>query len=361
MRVLHIVGTMDLGGLENFIMNLYRNINRKQVQFDFVVHNQEENYHEKEIHELGGIVHRVSSKKKSMIKNLTEMYNLFVNNKYDVIHIHTNSATCLTDIIIAKLCKIKHIIVHSHSTNTRKNKTLIHKIFKSTMNRLTDYKFACSDKAAEWLFGERITDVNIINNAIDINRYLYNQKIANQYRKTYGIKDNTLFVGHIGNFSVAKNHMLLIDIFQSVLERNINSKLILVGQGPLQKEVIDKVEKLGLSEHVIFAGLREDIPEILSAIDVLLFPSLYEGFPVTLVEAQSAGLKCIISDTITKQVILTELIEQVSLTDSPVKWAEKLLSTTPRYNRSNTYQEIVKKGFNIKEEALKLQDFYLSL
>jgi glycosyltransferase involved in cell wall biosynthesis len=326
-----------------------------------VVHNQEENYYEKEIHELGGIVHRVSSKKKSMIKNLIEMYNLFVNNSYDVIHIHTNSATCLTDIFIAKLCKIKHIIVHSHSTNTRKNKTLIHKVFKSTMNRLTNYKFACSDKAAEWLFGERITDVNIINNAIDINRYLYNQEIANQYRKTYGINDNTLFLGHIGNFSVAKNHMFLIDIFQSVLEININSKLILVGHGQLQKEVIDKVENLGLSEHVIFAGLRQDIPEILSAVDVLLFPSLYEGFPVTLVEAQASGLKCVTSDTITQQVILTDLVVQLSLKESPNRWAEKLISNAEKYERKNTYQEIKNKGFDVKEEAKRIQNFYLEL
>jgi glycosyltransferase involved in cell wall biosynthesis len=360
-RVLHIVGTMDLGGIEQFIMNVYRNIDREKVQFDFIVHKEEKNYFEDEIHELGGRVFRVPRKSSGIIKNMAKMYTILLRNQgYEIVHIHNNSALCLTDLIVAKLCKTKFTIVHSHSTSTAKRKKILNRIFRPLMIKFADKKLACSDLAAQWLFG-KTSEVIIINNAIDAIKFKYNEQSARKYRTNMGIHPDTVLIGHIGNFSYAKNHMFLIDIFKSVVEINKNSKLILVGQGPLQKDVINKVVELNLEDYVIFAGLRKDIPEILSAVDVLLFPSLYEGFPVTLVEAQSAGLKCIISDTITKQVVLTDLVEQLSLKESPDRWAEKVLSSTKRYNRKNTYQEIMKKGFDVKEEAKRLQNFYLKL
>lgn len=360
-RVLHIVGTMDLGGIEQFLMNIYRNIDREKVQFDFIVHKEEKNYFEDEIIDLGGRIFRVPRKGNGIITNMVKLYTILnYNREYEIVHIHNNSAICVTDLIVAKLCKIKFTIVHSHSTSTAKRKKIMHVILRSIMNKLTYKKLACSDLAALWFFGKS-NEVVLINNAIDAKKFQYNVQIANKYRASLGVQPETILIGHIGSFSYAKNHMFIIEIFKSVIEKNNNSRLILVGEGPLLKDVINKVDELNLRDYVIFTGLRSDIPEILSAIDVLLFPSIYEGFPVTLVEAQAAGLKCVISDTITKQVNLTDLVEQLSLEEPPHVWAEKVLSHREKYNRNNAYQEIVNKGFDIIDESKRLQSIYIEL
>jgi len=364
-RILHIVGTMDVGGLERLIMNVYRNIDRKMLQFDFVVHNDKHNYYEDEIISLGGYVHRVERKRKNIFKNIIQMYKLFKRNpQYKIIHIHTNSATCLTDLIVAKICNISISIVHSHSTHTGQEKQFLHKVLRFIMCLMTDEKFACSDLAAKWLFGDKAynnNEVKIINNAIDAQNFIYNKEISLKCRKDLGIKQNTFVLGHIGSFSDAKNHSFLIDIFNAVRKEEIDSKLLIVGNGPFEMKIRDKINSLNLNDDVILTGLRSDIPEMLCAMDVFVFPSFFEGFPVTLVEAQASGLKCIISDTITTQVQITDLIECVSLNESAEYWASKVLSCKNGYKRGNTYQEIIKRGFDIKNEAKELQEFYIKL
>lgn len=364
-RVLHIVGTMDVGGIERFIMNTYRNIEREQVQFDFVVHKKERNYYEDEIESLGGTVHRVERKSKNIIKNIIQMYRLFKNNpQYKIIHIHTNSATCITDLLIAALCNVPQRIVHSHSTKTKKSKKYIHKTFRSIMNVLANRKLACSDLAAQWLFGENQyikNKVQIVNNAIDLDLFKFNKDTSVKYRNELNIRQDSFVVGHIGSLSNAKNHSFLIDIFKAILEKESNSTLVIVGEGPHKKEITDKINELNLTDDVILTGLRNDIPELLSLFDVLIFPSFYEGFPVTLVEAQASGLPCIISDTITKQVKTTELVQFISLNKKPGDWADQALFTKSSNNRIDTYSQIVSSGFDINTEASKLQRFYQEL
>lgn len=360
-RILHIVGTMDLGGIEQFLMNIYRNIDREKVQFDFVVHSYEKNYFEDEIVSLGGKLYRIPRKNKNLLTNMIELYKLLSNHKeYQIIHIHNNSATSLTDLIIAKLIGVKVTIIHSHSTNTSLRKKRLHKIFRGTMKRLADYKFACSDLAADWLFGDR-KNVHIIKNAIDTETFIFNKSVRDLYRKKFNIGDNTLVIGHIGSFSYAKNHDYLLSIMSEVASKEQDSKLILVGDGPNRKAIINKIKDLNLESHVTLAGLRNDVPKLLSVMDILVFPSFYEGFPVTLVEAQASGLKCIISDTISQEVVLTNLVERVSLENTPEFWAKLTVDNAKNYGRKNTYNQIVKCGYDVKNEALKLQNFYLNI
>lgn len=363
-RVMHIVGTMDVGGIERFIMNTYRNIDRSQVQFDFVVHNKEKNYYEDEINDLGGKIYRVESKSKNLFKNMWDMYKLFsINKQFKIIHIHTNSSTCITDLLIAKLCSIPNRIVHSHSTTTRDSKRKLHKMLRSLMNILTTKKFACSDLAARWLFGKSNYmngQVTVINNAIESEKFRYNESISRKYRSDFNIEKSSLIIGHIGSLSNAKNHIFLIDIFKAILDKGVNAKLVIVGEGPFEITITKKIKELKLDDSVILTGLRDDIPNLLSLFDILVFPSFYEGFPVTLVEAQASGLPCIISDTITSQVKITELVQYVSLNEKANYWAEKTLSYRNE-KRTDFTSQIVNHGFDIKKEATKLQEFYLHL
>jgi glycosyltransferase involved in cell wall biosynthesis len=359
-RILHIVGTMDLGGVEQFIMNMYRNIDRSKIQFDFIVHKKDHNYFEDEINELGGRLYRITSKKENMLKSMIQLYNVIkMNQNYNIIHIHNNSAICVFDIIVAKFCGIRNIIVHSHSTNTGISKKTLHRNLRSIMSKLATYKFACSELAAKWFFRD-MNNVTLINNAIDSKKFIYNKNYSLEFRKKLNINEDELILGHIGSFSYAKNHDFLIDIFKAVTLKRKDAKLILVGEGNLMEKIADKVEQLNLSSNVVFLGLRYDIPQILSAFDILVFPSLYEGFPVTLVEAQASGLKCIISDKITNQVKLTSLIESVSLNSSPNDWAEIIIKNA-NYERKNTFNEIKESGFDIESESNRLQSIYLKI
>jgi len=231
-----------------------------------------------------------------------------------------------------------------------------HKILKYS----TDL-FGCSKEACEFLFGERCFNdnrVRIINNGIETENFVFNEEIRVKMREELGIKDSTIVVGHVGRFSYPKNHDFLIDIFKKVNEKNRNTLLLLVGDGNLREAIERKVEYLGLSNRVIFAGIRSDVADVLQAMDIFVFPSLYEGLPVTLVEAQASGLPCVISDNITKQVQITDLIHPVSLERSPEYWSKKILEVTKDSLRIDTSSLIRENNFDIYSIAKTLTTFY---
>jgi glycosyltransferase involved in cell wall biosynthesis len=223
---------------------------------------------------------------------------------------------------------------------------------------IADYLFACSSSAAKWMFGTHSASASIINNAIDVKKFIFNEITRKEKRREFQIGDNFL-IGNVGSFSTPKNHEFLIDIFKDIHDINDKTALILIGNGNLCPTIKKKVANLGISNSVIFTGIRSDVPDILQAIDVFLFPSLYEGLPVTLVEAQAAGLKVIASDTITNEVKLTELVEFISLTEPASYWAEKVLQYVDGYERKNTWNEICKAGYDVEENAKWLEDYYL--
>lgn len=364
LRVLHVCGIMNRGGLETLIMNIYRSIDRSVIQFDFLVHSEKKGSFDEEIKQLGGRIYSLPYVTKvghfAYVKALEKFFER--HNKYRIIHSHFNAMSGLV-LRAAKKAGIPIRIAHSH--NTRYGVTLIENIYKNVIANMiprnTTHYFACSQKAGEKLFGKKIGihKLKVIKNGVCTNLYQNNLEIKQAARKKLGIDQGAFVVGHVGRFQIQKNHTFLIDVFAAVKERRPKSVLLLVGDGPLRAEMQQKVIDLGIKDSVCFLGVRSDVPEIMQAMDVFAFPSLFEGLPVTLVEAQASGLHCIISDTITKEVDMgAGLITYQSINDKK-KWIDSLLEPYP-YRSSEECVNIVRNsGYDILDSATWLQKFYI--
>lgn len=363
-RILQVFARMDRGGAETMIMNIYRNIDRNKIQFDFIVHTDEECHYEAEIKDLGGRIYRLpvfSGKNLFAYKRAWQDF-IITNGEYRVIHGHVRS----TASIYLKIAK-KHgliTIAHSHSTSSGVGiSAYVKNILQYPIRYIADYLFACSKQAGAWLYGEKATKKDnffVINNAIDSEKYIYDHLKRSKIREKYSIEKNFV-IGHIGRFNYPKNHEFIIDVFKAVYDRNKNVVLLLVGDGNLRPQIEQKINNFGLNNNVILTGIIEDIPEILQGMDLFLFPSLYEGLPVSLVEAQVSGLKCIVSDTVTNEVVFTNnLVTFMSLKEQVNAWADKILTYYAGYERIDCQSKIIKSKFDIKQTCMQIQDFYLS-
>ena len=348
-----------MGGAESLIMNLYRNIDRNKVQFDFVVHTKDKCDYEDEINALGGKIYRIEQISRHPIKNMIQLKKIFKDNKdiYQTIHRHTDSSIVFTDLLVAKLMGIKNRYVHSHNTKVSKGK-IIHLFFRPVLNLLATRRFACSQDAGKWLFGSK-KDFTVIPNGIEIDKYKFNPKVRKEVRKELNIDDDEILIGHVGRFQNVKNHNFLIDIFYE-LQKDIKSKLVLVGDGELQRTIKEKVKELKIENKVLFLGLRNDVNRILQGIDLFVFPSYYEGLPLTLIEAQASGLNILASDTITKQCNITGSIEFLSLNKGKLIWKQKILNMLENNKRKLDITSLYENGFDSKETAKKLQLLYLT-
>ena len=357
LRILHVVTYMGLGGLETMIMNYYRKIDKEKIQFDFLVHRSEKAYYDEEIENLGGKIYHLprlnpfSSSYKNVLKEF------FISHpEYKIVHIHQD---CLSGIIakIAKNCGVPVRIAHSHNSNQDKNfKYPIKLFFKRNIPKYATHLFACGKKAGEWMFSG--ADFEILNNAIEVSKYTFSPAKRSEVRKTFGIDDKKFVVGHVGRFSPQKNHTFLLDIFLEI-SKKCDALLLLVGDGELRSEIEKKVELLGISNKVMFLGKRNDVYDIMQAMDCFVFPSKYEGFPVSVVEAQASGLPCIISDTVPLDCKITDLIEQISLQNSVVDWSNKVFAVKMN-KRSDTSKIIKYSGFDIETNVKKLTELYLN-
>lgn len=362
-RVLQVFAQMNRGGAEAMIMNLYRNIDRSRVQFDFIVHTEQKCAYDDEIIELGGKIYRVPRYTGKNHFSYKRAWKHFFKDhtEYEIVHGHVRS----TAAIYLKIAKKfgRKTVAHSHSTASRGNK--IQQYIKNTMQYsiryIADYMFACSDEAGTWLFGRNFnksSNHKIIKNAIDSEKYKFDEIKRNKMRKLLDV-EKSFVIGHIGSFTEPKNHRFIIDIFYEVLKKEKNSVLLLVGDGKLRRHIEEKVKKLNLHDNVIFVGIRSDIPDLLQAMDVFLFPSIYEGLPVSLIEAQASGIKCFISDTITQEVKIIEEVEFISLKKSSEYWAEIISGYYKGYSRKDTFSLICESGYNVEENAKWLENFYL--
>lgn len=356
-RVLQVVTHMERGGLESMLMNYYRHIDREKIQFDFLVHRQERAAFDDEIEALGGKIYRLPRLVPWSKVYLSELNRFFDEHpEYKVVHVHQD---CLSSVILkaAERHNIPVRIAHSHSANQDKNlKYPIKLWYKRKIPRYATHLFACGKEAGGWMFSG--SPYQIINNAIDAAAYTYDTNKRAEQRRQLGLSDE-LVIGHVGRFNQPKNHPFLIDIFAALLKKESNAVLLLVGGGEGMSKMQEKVQELGIAEHVRFLGVRSDVADLMQAMDIFVLPSLYEGLPVTMVEAQAAGLPCIISDKVPPECILTEgLVDVMPLSASPETWAEKILAkrAIPRTDRR---AEIAAHGFDISTEAVKLQDFYL--
>ena len=289
-------------------------------------------------------------------KELTKIFN---ENNYKIVHSHINTLSVFP-LKIAKKCGIPVRIAHSHSTTNKKEwkKNMLKQILRPFSKKYATNYMCCSELAGRWLFGNKEYNngnVYILNNAIDVEKFSYNESIRIKKRKELNIDDNKLIIGHVGRFVEQKNHKFLIDIFNQVQLKHKNAILLLIGQGPLLNEIKDKVKKLNLEEKVMFLGQREDINELYQAMDIFIFPSLYEGLGMALVEAQYSGLPCIASDEIPKEADITKNIIFLNLNRDKSKWADSIFVCD---NRKNNCKMINDDKFNIKSESKKLEKIY---
>ena len=360
-RVLNLFTIMDRGGAETMVMNYYRHIDRTKVQFDFLVHREQPGIYEDEIRSLCGRIYRVCPVYPQNFARYKRDIRAFFQEhpEYKIVHSHMSELGYFA-LKEAAEQGVPIRICHAHSApHGFDMKMIVRTYFKKRMMPYLTHLFMCGIESGRWLYGKQNERRFImLNNAIDAAAYTYAPAKRAKIRQQLGLADE-LVVGHIGRMVHAKNHMALLDIFSAFHQRTPNSKLLLVGDGPMRNEIEHRVHELKLDQHVIFAGIRSDVNRLMQAMDVFVFPSLYEGLPVTMVEAQASGLPCIVSDTIPPEAYLTDLIFPKKLSASPEEWADAILEkrNTPRTDRS---AEIAAHGFDITTEAVKLQEFYLS-
>ncbi|MBT2216481.1 glycosyltransferase family 1 protein [Virgibacillus dakarensis] len=362
-RILHVLGKLNRGGAETMVMNLYRKIDRSRLQFDFIIHTEEECDYTREILSLGGRIYSVPRYTGKNHFKYVKVWKEFLKKHpdYKVIHGHVRS----TASIYLGLAKRFGLITIAHSHNTSSGtgfSSMVKNILQYPIRHIADYLFACSKSAGNWLFGKKACKKGnffVINNAIEAKKFIFNNELRQKKRSELRI-DDKFVIGHVGRFHTQKNHEFLIDIFKEVHLQNEKSVLLLVGEGAQKQNIEHKVKELGLINNVIFTGVRPDIPDLLQSMDIFLFPSLFEGLPVTLVEAQASGIPCVVSKNITDEIGVTSLLESIALSKGAEYWAKVVLKYERFYERKNTYNDIVNSHYDISFVANWYQDFMLN-
>ncbi len=372
-KVLQVFTIMNRGGAESMIMNYYRNIDRDKIQFDFLVHRKEKAAFDDEIESLGGKIYRMDPINPFFPGEYYNRLRTFFkeHTEYAIVHSHLNTFSSFP-LKIAREFKIPCRIAHAHTAFeniklrnfipnkenlTETVKKLIKFRLKKKVSTYATHRFSCGDKAGQWLFGEN-NDFYTMNNAIDTKKFTHNPETDKKYRKELDLEDKVI-IGHVGRLNHAKNHSYLLRIFANIIEEKPDCVLVLVGNGELEQAIEQEIDNLGIQDQVKMLGVRSDIPELLQMMDVFVFPSFYEGLPVTLIEAQAAGLKILASDTITQEVKLTDDIEFVSIQKPTSFWVNKLFDALS-YEKQDNSNKIAKAGYDIVSNTEKIQSFYLN-
>lgn len=357
-RVLEVVTDMGRGGIETMLMNYYRHMDRNAVQLDFLVHRQKRTVYDDEIESLGGRIYRMPPLNPFSTEYKKELAEFFsAHPEYRIVHCHLD---CMAGIPLrtAKQQGVPVRIAHAHSSNQTKNlKYPLKLLFKKGIAKQATLLFACGEAAGKWMFnGEQFT---VMGNAIDAAAFRYNPEIRETVRKELLPRaSNALVIGHVGSFWSPKNHLFLLDIFNEIHKQEPNSVLLLVGTGGLMDAVREKAQSLGLQDSVYLIGDRKDVNRVVQAMDVFVLPSLFEGLPVTMIEAQASGLPCFISDRVPLECKITDRVTQISLQTPAEQWATQILAAR-KAERKDTYAEIVSADFDIVQSAKWLQNFYL--
>lgn len=356
-RVLHVVTYMGRGGLETMLMNYYHHIDRSKVQFDFLVHREFEADYDEEIKSLGGRIYHVSRLVPWSRRYKAELRRFFrTHPEYKIVHVHQD---CLSSVALqcAKDCGIPVRIAHSHNSNQDKNiKYLFKRYYMRKIPETATELFACGKAAGDWMFGGKA--YQLLPNAIAAEKYIYEEEKAKKIKKELDLEKN-IVIGHIGRFNPQKNHKFLIDIFEKCFEKNQKVRLMLIGDGEGRKEIENKVKERGLQDNVIFMGVRKDVPELLQAMDVFVFPSLYEGLPVTMIEEQAAGVPAVISDRVSEECIITkDLVKVEGLEETPEQWAGEILKQV-KISKRDRSEEIKKAKYDVETTAKWLEEYYL--
>lgn len=354
-RLLCIVGGMNAGGAETFLMKVYRTLDTTKYQMDFAVAIKDKGYYDDEILERGGRIYHITPKSEGMVDNFISIKKLVSEEHYDCVLRTSQHSLSALELYASKLGGASERAFRSSNSNTvtgSKKEFLLHKICLFMPRMFANTRLAPSSEAADYMFGKRSVQrglATLVHNGIDLNAYCYDQKARISCRRGFELENN-LVIGHIGRFNQQKNHRFLLEIFKRIKDARHDSVLLLVGTGELETQIREQASELGIKDSVIFTGVRSDVPKLLSAMDVFVFPSFYEGMPNTVIEAQATGLPCVIADTITREADITGLVQYLPLSDSADKWAEAAIAAA-QTERTDTKEAFLKNGYDIESVA----------
>lgn len=367
-RILHILGNTQLGGAESRIMDLYRHMDRSVVQFDFVVHSKEEGYFNEEIRKLGGRIFRVPrfrvlnyfSYCRAWKKLLQEHRDADGRSEFHMIQGHMTSTAAIY-LPIARKCGIETTIAHARSAGVDKGlKGILTRFLRCNLSKKADYLFTCSELAGISVFGKKAVEqgrTRFLPNAIDCQKFAPDPLVREKIRRELGI-ENCYVIGHVGRFHYAKNHEYLLRVFAELVKRKTRDYvLLLLGEGSGMEDIRILSRELGIGDKVYFLGNKSNVNDYYQAMDYFVYPSRFEGMPGTIVEAQTAGLRCLMSDTICKEVIATELVTTRSIREDPGLWADEIEQHL-QYQRSSRVDEMKELGFDVHGQAVLMTDFY---
>ncbi len=357
MKVLMIfTGLVSNDGITNNVINYFKYIDKEDLQMDFIVQNQPQEWMKNEIINNNSKYYILKGRNKNIMNYIKTLKSIIKTNEYDIVHVHGSSTLMAIDLLAAFLAGVKIRIAHSR--NTTCNHKILNKILRPLFNILVTHCFACGDDAGKWLFNNR--KFYVINNGKEIDKFLFDKNIRDIYREKMKLKGKKV-VGHIGRFNNQKNHTFLIDIFYELVNLNRDYILLLIGEGPLYSDIKEKVNKLNIQDNVIFMGEMEKVSDILQAMDIFLFPSLHEGLPNVLLEAQLSGIPIYASDVITNEVDVSNTIKFISLKENPKVWSNYIQECN-EYDRNVSKKVISNKfkdaGFDINENAKVLKKIY---
>lgn len=361
-HVLQIGMTKNVGGLETYLMQQFRHLDKSKITYDFVnITAEDDIVFKQEILEAGSHVYGVMSRHSNPIRHYWQWLKLLhkIGKNYKVIVLNSNGMTYVFPLVAARLFRIPMRVIHSHNSGFEQKIGLARKAI-IVMNKIllkwgaTDY-FACSKIAGEWMFGEN-TKFTIIPNAIDINQFKFNEEVRDNKRKELNIPSDYVVIGHVGRFTYQKNHAFLIDIFYKLLKVCPNAKLLLIGDGPYLFNIKRSVSELRIEDSVFFLGRRNDVPQLLQAMDCFVLPSRFEGLPIVGVEAQAAGVPCIVSDAITRELNINGLVRFVSLRDKD-KWVNSIMAYHG-FTKRDQLEKLRNAGYDISLELNQLVSFY---
>lgn len=367
-RVLHVVTIMNRNGLENRIMDIYRNIDRNKIQFDFLTQRDTPGHFDKEIEELGGRIYRMNTPNPLRFISYIRKMNSFFNEhkEYKIVHSHLNTISTWV-LFAAKKAGVPIRIAHSRTWGMEINfKSVFKYISRLFINIPTTHKFGCSRQAGEWLFGKKgIKHPNffkVIPNSIQIEKFMFNEEKRIKIRKELNLNENQLALIHVGRLVPQKNHIFLIKVFNEILKLKSDSKLFLIGEGELEDKIKNECKKMNIDHAVYFLGVKSNVGDYLNAMDLFIFPSLFEGFGTVAIEAQCNGLKVLASDTIPNETKVTNIQDFMSLKNNEKEWAKKIIDMICKDEEieRNKYAEKVKKaGYDIRDTYSYLENFYL--
>lgn len=354
-RVLHIIGTLANGGMESFILNLYRHIDRSRFQFDFVVGSRNgwcQQYAD-EIEQLGGKIYIVPKG----LRGVPEFRSILSEHpEYKIIHCHRDAMSCFF-LLAAKIEGIKCRVTHSHNASeTGLIKKILTRLLLPFLNSMSTHRLACGWEAGEHLYHDH--PYKVFPNAIDLSAFSYHKDKALDIRKKLGFKTEDIVIGHVGRFEYQKNHAFLLDVFSLLHSQNSHVKLLLIGSGSLKGEVVQKLQDLNLGQSVVFLEQRTDIPDLLQSMDMVIFPSFYEGFSMAMVEMQAAGLRVLASDQIPHEVNITGLVTFKSLKDGAQQWAQTACSLMNYKREDMPVHKLYDYGLDIHKSARDIELFY---